>query len=242
MSYIYHLVFYNPLLNTLVFLYQTIGAKDLGIAIILLTVVIRIILFPVFQKSAKYQRIMQELQPKLKKIREENKKDFEKRAQLEMALYKEHRVNPFSGFLTLLIQLPILIALYQIIFNILKPDALQGLYFFVEKPSELHTVFLNLINLEKPNTILVGLTALLQYFQMKSVMPPKNKTRDPSVQERVSQQMTYLVPIILFFVFFNLPAAITLYWFVMSVFSLAQQYYANHQHHGTMGHISSESH
>src|SRR3989344_8243509 len=114
MSAIFNTILYKPLFNLLVFLYQYITFEDLGTAIILLTVIIRFILFPLFYKSFKNQTLMQKIQPEIQRIQHEHKENREKQAQALLELYKTHKVNPFSGFLMILVQIPILIVLYQL--------------------------------------------------------------------------------------------------------------------------------
>src|SRR5580692_1502805 len=136
-TYLYHLIFKYPILNLLIFFYQTIAFHDLGLAIILATIFLRLILYPFFHTGAKQQMLMQRIQPHVKKIQEQHKDDREAQAAALMALYKEHGVNPFSSILLLVIQLPILIALYRIILSGLGAAALVGLYSFVPAP---HTI------------------------------------------------------------------------------------------------------
>src|SRR3989344_8878862 len=125
MTYFYDHIIYYPILNALVFLYNTIAFHDLGIAIILLTILVRVILYPLFHKSARHQAISQRLQPEVKKLQELHKHDKKKQTEAIMELHKEHGINPFSGFLLLLVQLPILIALYQILSASMKPEFLS---------------------------------------------------------------------------------------------------------------------
>src|SRR3989344_449385 len=107
-------IFFNPLFNSLIFLYNTAAFNDLGLAIIFLTIGIRIIFLPLFYKSSKNQILLQRLQPEINKIQHDHKDNKEKQAQAMMDLYKKHNINPLSGFLMLLIQLPVLIAIYQV--------------------------------------------------------------------------------------------------------------------------------
>ena len=131
----YNDVIYRPLLNLLVFFYNVIPGHDVGIVIIVLTIFIRLILAPSFHKSLKSQKAMNDLQPKLGALREKHKGDKEAEAKAMMELYKEHEINPLASCLPLLIQLPILIGLYQV-FRIALGGyryyvRLQGLYSFV---------------------------------------------------------------------------------------------------------------
>jgi YidC/Oxa1 family membrane protein insertase len=223
MSFLYHAFFYDPLLNLLVVLYKTAAFNDLGLSIILLTVLIRVILFPLFQKSARYQIVMQRLQPKVAEIQKRHKEDKTKQTEALLALYRENKTNPFSGFLFILLQLPILIALYQIFINILKPGVFEKLYGFISQPETFNATFLGLINLASPSILMVGLAALAQYFQVKTALPKKKDHEELSAQEKASRKMAFIAPLLTLFIFYKLPAAVSLYWLTASVFSIVQQ-------------------
>src|SRR5580700_11382203 len=141
MTYLYHILFKWPLLNLLVFLYETLAFRDLGLAIILLTLLIRFILFPFFHKGAKQQMLMQRIQPKVKKIQETHKDDREKQTKALMELYKEHGVNPFSSIVLLIIQIPVMLGLYYVVRSGLASGQLSGLYSFVAQPGAINPVF-----------------------------------------------------------------------------------------------------
>ncbi|MEK7496204.1 MAG: YidC/Oxa1 family membrane protein insertase [Patescibacteria group bacterium] len=216
MSELFHKILYQPLFNVLVFLYQYLG--DLGVAIIILTVLIRVVLFPLFYKGAKDQAIMQRLAPKIKEIQTNHKNNREEQAKALMGLYREHKVNPLSSFLLILVQLPILIALYQVF--------MKGLV----GPDFLDLNFLGLIDLSKKSAIIVGLAAVAQYFQGKlSIIKSEKLFKDLTPVERMGRQMIYLGPIltIIFLYFFNLPSAVGLYWLTTSLFSVIQQIIIN---------------
>lgn len=226
MKYLYNLFFYQPLFNALVFLYQTIAFQDLGIAIILLTIIIRLILFPIFQKSIHHQMIMQEVQPKIKKIQEEHKGNYEKQSQAIMALYRDYNINPFSGFFLLLVQLPILIALYHIFLNVSRPDFLTNLYSFIDPPTDISPWLLGLINLAKPNMVIVGLAVVAQYFQGRLALAKSPETRG-TASLSIGKKMVWIAPAITLLVLWGLPAAVSLYWFTTSIFSILQQKIVN---------------
>lgn len=226
---IYHGLIYQPILNVLVIFYKTIAFYDFGLAVIFSTIFIRLILYPVFHKSAKHQLVMQKIQPKIEKIKELHKEDKEKQLKATMELYKEHGVNPMSGIFLLLVQLPVMIALYQIFFNKLTPQVLSNLYSFVSPPAGFNTLFLGLINLEQPYILIVGLAAILQYFQGKMMLPKIEKGRKLSTAESVGRQMVYMAPLLTLFIFMNMPAAISLYWTVSVAFTIFQQIIINHQ-------------
>ncbi|MEK9168453.1 MAG: YidC/Oxa1 family membrane protein insertase [Patescibacteria group bacterium] len=215
MSELFNKILYQPLFNVLVFLYQYLG--DLGVAIIILTVLIRVVLFPLFYKGAKDQAIMQRLAPKIKEIQTNHKNNREEQAKALMGLYREHKVNPLSSFLLILVQLPILIALYQVF--------MKGLV----GPDFLDLNFLGLIDLSKKSAIIVGLAAVAQYFQGKLSIISAKSGKDLTPMERMGRQMIYLGPIltIIFLYFFNLPSAVGLYWLTTSLFSVIQQIIIN---------------
>jgi YidC/Oxa1 family membrane protein insertase len=228
MTYLYQVIFYQPILNILVYFYGTIAFRDFGIAVILVTILIRLILYPLFHKSTKQQMAMQSIQPKIKKIQETHKNDKEKQAQALMELYKEHGVNPFSSIFLIIVQLPIMIALYWVVRSGLTPGELQGLYSFIPQPQTINPLFLGLINLAKPSIILILLAAVAQYFQARlAIYQNPDRTAPLSSTEKMARQMTFIGPIITIFIFYNLPAAVGLYWLVTSLFSILQQVVIN---------------
>lgn len=226
MAYIYKIIFYQPILNTLVFFYNTVAFRDFGLAIIFTTLLVRIILFPLFHKGSHQQMILQRIQPKIKKIQDDHKDNKEKQSQALMDLYKEHGVNPFSGILLLLIQLPILIALYQIIRSSLGEGTFSQLYSFVFAPNHINSTFLGLINLNNRNIILVGCAAVAQYFQAKLAIYHVKGT-PPSQAQKIASQMAFVGPVFTVVIFYNFPAAVVLYWLVSSIFSVFQQLIIN---------------
>jgi YidC/Oxa1 family membrane protein insertase len=230
MSNLFHEFLYRPLFNALIFLYQNLSFYDLGIAIILLTIIIRLVLFPLFYKGAKDQAIMQRLAPKIKEIQKNHKDNKEKQARALMELYRQHKVNPFSGFLLLLIQLPILFALYKVFLNGFSSDTLNNLYSFVSTPNALTHSFLGIIDLSKRNILVIFAAAVAQYFQGKLSMVKSNKSNENLTPvERMGRQMIYMGPIltIVFLYFFNLPSAVAIYWLTTSTFSVVQQVIIN---------------
>jgi YidC/Oxa1 family membrane protein insertase len=228
MIYLYQAIFYRPILNILVYFYETIASRDFGIAIILATLLIRLILYPLFHKSAKHQMTLQRLQPKIKKLQELHKDDKKKQTEALMELYKEHGVNPFLSIILLVIQLPILIALYRIILSGLGAGGIgSGLYSFVPAPNTINALFLGVLNLKQRSIILVLLAAISQYFQSRLAIYRSPDGGTPSPAERMARQMAFIGPIITIVIFYNLPAGVGLYWLVSSIFSIIQQLIVN---------------
>ena len=220
---IFNPLLYKPLLNLLILLYENVAFHDLGIAIILITIVVRVILLPLFEKQTRYQLVMQKIQPKIKEAEKKHKGDREKQTAAMMEIYKEHKTNPFSGFLLLFIQIPILIALYKIISAVLGSGFGTDLYSFIPHPETINIMFLGLINLGKANILIVVLAAVAQFFQAKTTMFKKKPGEEETPQEKAGRTMVYVTPLLTIFLFYNFPAAISLYWLVASVFSVIQQ-------------------
>lgn len=133
---------YQPLVNILLFLYQAVGG-NLGVAIILITVLIRLALLPLTLPSLKSAQKMQELKPELEKLKNKHKDDKQALAQAQLELYRQHNINPLSGFLPMVVQFVVLIALFQALNNVIKPSNGVGelnsvLYPFVQLPANAH--------------------------------------------------------------------------------------------------------
>lgn len=218
----YNEVIYRPLLNLLVFFYNFIPGHDVGIVIILITIIIRIILAPTMHKQLKSQKAMSALQPKLNEVREKYKGDKEGLAKATMDLYKEHKINPLSSCLPLLIQLPILIALYQVFSKALHGN-LEGLYSFIQNPGVLNPKLLGLIDLSRPNIPFAIIAGLLQFWQSK-IMTAQSGTSDPTAKAMAFQTM-YVLPLLSVFIAWSLPAGLPLYWIITTLFAIGQQYY-----------------
>jgi YidC/Oxa1 family membrane protein insertase len=223
MGNIFNTILVHPLLNLLVFMYQYV--PDIGLVIILITVLVRLVLLPSFHKSLKHQRALQALQPKMQEIKELHKDDREKQALAMMELYKAHKVNPLSSCLPILIQLPLLIALYQVFIQSLNGQELQGLYSFVVQPESIDPMFLGLIDLSaKGNYVLAGIAAILQYFQTRMIQNKNSQPMDDTAR-MLSTYMMYFLPAMTFFLGAQFPAGLALYWTVTTLFGIAQQYY-----------------
>ena len=224
----FYIILYRPLFNALVLLYNYMPGHDFGIAIIFLTLIIRFILYPLSVKAVNSQKNLQKLQPKIQEIQKKYKDDKEKQAKEMLALYKTEKINPFSGLLLAIIQLPILIALYQVFWNGLKPAELAGLYAFVSNPGQINALFLNIIDLSKPNLVFAVLAGLTQYFQTKMLLPKnagKNQNKGQDFSQVMQKQMTYFFPVFTVIILLGLPSALGLYWTISGLFSIIQQYF-----------------
>lgn len=227
---IYHEAIYRPILNLLIGLYNVFPIQDIGIVIILVTLAIRIVLAPFMHKSLKGQKALSALQPKMNELREKHKDNREEQAKAMMDLYKEHKVNPFSSCLPVLIQLPILIALYQVFSKALRGN-LDGLYGFVSNPGTLDPKFLGLVDLAHPNIAFALLAGLAQFWQSRMVTKwSAGGTNQDVTTKALNVQMMYVLPIISVVIAWTLPAGLPLYWIVTTLFAVAQQYYVQRTH------------
>lgn len=219
---LYHAVISTPLLNVLVGLYQTVAFQDLGIAIAVLTIIVRLAFYPLFQKGLEQQAKMQELQPKIKALQAKHKGKHEEHSKALIALYKEHDFNPFSSIIMMVIQIPILIALYYLFLGIFNEGALQGVYYFIPNPGTLNHLSLGFLDLTQPYLPLVLLTAALQFVQARLAM--RGMQQADRAQRLTSQAIMFVAPLITILIFRSLPAAVAMYWLVTSLLSVGQQY------------------
>lgn len=224
MGNVFHTILVKPLFNILIWFYNVIPGNDLGWAIIALTLLIRIILIPSFQKSLRSQKELQELQPKLNEIKEKYKDNREAQTKATLEVYKTHKVNPFSSCLPLLVQLPILLALYRVFLSGLNDDVTLGLYPFVVNPGKINTNFLGLVELSRSNFIFALLAGASQFIQSKMMIPKTPASQDKTAA-LMTAQFTYFMPILTILIAMSLPAGLSLYWLVTTLFAIGQQYY-----------------
>lgn len=228
MAHFFTVVFYQPILNLLVWLYNVVSFQDLGVAIILLTAVIKLVLWPLGQSSIKSQKAMQDLQPKLDELKVKYKDDKAGLSQATMALYKDNKINPLSSCLPLLIQLPFLFAVYQV-FRDGMNSKLDLVYSFISRPETINAISFGFLDLSKPNVYLAVLAGLAQFVQAKMMMTKKPAvstpgSKDESMAAIMNKQMLYFMPAITIFIGISLPGGLTLYWFVLTLFTALQQF------------------
>ncbi|MFC1599055.1 YidC/Oxa1 family membrane protein insertase [Patescibacteria group bacterium] len=229
---LYNIIFYQPLFNFLIWLYNVVPGNDIGLAIIILTLVIRLLLFPLYYQSIRSQRALQEIQPKIDELRKRLKDKKEELAKEMMILYKKEKVNPFSSCLPLIIQLPFLIAVYQVFRHGLNSESLDLLYPFIHNPEHINSISLGLIDLAVPSVVLAFLAGAAQFWQAKMMVttkPPLIKGKeitgsgDEKMLANMNKQMVYFMPIITIVIGVSLPAGLTLYWFITTLLMAVQQ-------------------
>lgn len=220
---IFNTIFYQPIFNLLVYIYNIIPGHDLGLAIIIITVIIKLVLYIPSKKSIKSQKELATLQPEIEALKEKYKEDKEKMGPELMALYKRKGVNPFSSCLPMLIQLPFLFAIYRVFFNgLTDTHAMNSLYSFVYNPGTLDPMAFGFINLASKNIWLAILAGLAQFWQSKMLMGKQKP--GAGVMAGMGAQMTYIMPIFTIFIGATFPAGLTFYWFLSTMLSVAQQY------------------
>ena len=218
---------YRPLFNALILIYEYFPPQDFGLAIIWLTIFIRLIIYPISVKAVKSQKTLQRLQPQIQELQKKYKNDKEKQAKETLELYQKEKINPFSGLLLVIVQLPILIALYRVFYLGLKPEELSHLYSFVVNPGHINAMFLGLLDLSKANLILAIIAGVSQFVQTKMLLPKlsRSQAKTTDVSTLMQKQMAYVFPFITVLILYKLPAAIGLYWIISGIFSIVQQYY-----------------
>ncbi len=224
----FNLILYRPLLNSLILLYQYLPGHDFGLSVILLTVLIRLILYPLMSQSLKSQKALSGLQSKIQEIQKKYVDDKEKQAKEMVDLYRKEKINPFSGLILVFLQLPILIALYQVFWKGLRPEEMVNLYSFVAQPERINPTFLGLVNLAEASLVLAILAGIIQFFQTKLMLPQKEKKAEktnPQFSDIFQKQMIYFLPVFTILILLRMPAAISLYWIATSLFSIIQQYF-----------------
>jgi len=232
MKELFTLVLYQPIFNALVFIYNIVPGNDIGVAIIILTIVIKLVLYPLTVKSIKSQRDLQKIQPKIQEIQKKYKNQRDVMSQELMKLYKAEKVNPFSSCLPLLIQLPFFIAVFSVFRSGLGgSESLSALYPFVSNPGELSHVTLGFIDLSKDHNVYLALLAgLAQFWQGKMLVQKKPPVKVPGSKDEnmaasVNAQMTYIMPLVTIYISWILPAGLVLYILVTTLLTVAQQYY-----------------
>ncbi len=221
MIQLYNIILFQPLLNLLVWLYNLIG--DIGVAIIIVTILIRFLLLPLSLKSMKSQQSLQGLQPKMEEIKSKYKDDKQKQSAELMKFYKDNKINPMSSCLPLLVQLPIIFALYGVFQKGLMNSNMDMLYSFVSHPASINPMFLGLVSMLAPNLILAIIAGFLQFVQSWMVFSKQKKTKD-KMAGMLGKQMTYFMPFMTVFIAMSLPAGLAVYWITTTLFAIVQQY------------------
>ena len=223
-------ILYRPFFNAVIFLYNILPGNDFGLAIVVLTVIIRIILSPLTVKTVKSQKALAAINPKIKEIKDKFKNDNATQSAEIMKLYKENNINPMAGCLPLIIQLPILIALYRAFIAGFKPESLSMLYGFITNPGHIEKISFGFIDISTKSHPLAILSGISQFMQLKTNSSISG-TNDPKDQiQALNKQMLYFFPVMIIIIGWNLPAGLVLYWLTTTAFSILEQMYIKRKH------------
>ncbi len=236
MHTLWNTLFYQPIYNALIFIVHHITWGDVGFAIIILTIIVKFILFPLTKKSIKSQILMKKIEPELKRVKKEfpNK---EEQAKKTFELYKKYGVNPFSGCLVVLLQLPVIFALYYVFYKGLSLDA-GPLYSFVKMPLTVHTNFLGVFDVHGKSIILAIVAGITQFIQgylatpikpkvevVKEMETPEPKTFQEQLSDSMQMNVRYILPVFIAFIAYQISAAVALYWITSNIFTIIQEWY-----------------
>ncbi len=227
---IFTTIFYQPILNLVVFIYNYLPGHDIGWTIIILTLIIKLLLYPLSKKSIEGQKALQTLQPKLDEIKKKYADDKEGMSRAMMNLYKEEKVNPLSSCLPLLIQLPFFWAIFKVFRDELTGKALVLIYSFIHNPGAINPWAFGFLDFSKPNIALAVLAGVSQYFQAKMMpmRPAVIKTegaKDENMMAIMNKQMLYFMPALTIFICLTLPSGLAFYWFISTLLTIVQQWW-----------------
>lgn len=226
MSFLYHTFFYDPLYNALIILFKAFPWADAGVVVVILTVLVRLILYPLSRKAVLTQVKMAEIAPELNAIKEKYKNNTEEQARRTLALYKEKKVNPFSGIFVIIIQIPIILALYQIFLHL--PEVNKTLlYSFITSPEIINMTFLGLLDVGGKSAGIAVLAGISTYFQFyvsaKGQKAPEGNSFGDNLAKSMQKQMKYVFPVIMTLISYQVSGVVGLYFLTTNLFSIAQE-------------------
>lgn len=221
---------HEPIYNALVFLVGVVPGGDVGVAIIILTTVVKLILLPLSIGAIKSQVVMREIDPELKRLKVEYKGKQEELARRTMALFKEKKINPLSSIFTLLLQIPIVLGLYNVFMHEGNGAGFDpaGLYSFVHLPLSESFSFLGIIDLTERSVSLALIVLVTQFIYSLMLTAKKPDPKEPqSFQTDLARsmhlQMRYVFPILMGGIAYAVSAAVALYFVVSNVFAIGQE-------------------
>lgn len=253
MNFIWHFFFFDPIYNTLIFFIDILPRGDVGLAIVATVILVKMVLLPLSIKAAKTQKIMREIEPKLKQLKEDHKDDREAQARAMMEVYREAGMNPLASFFTILIQIPLFIALYFSVTSLYTPidsaassfqfgsesglsSELQVnedvLYSFVEIPQTSDRFMFGQFDITERSIVLAFFAALTMFIQMRITLPklpPRDPNQAPDMKEdfmrNMQTQMKYVMPVIIGIVAYAFSAVIALYFVVSNLTAIVQEFW-----------------
>ena len=225
-------IIYIPLYNLLLLILFILPNHDAGLAIVILTIIVKFILYPTSKKAAVAQLEMKRHEGELQALKDKYKDNTEKQAAEMLSFYKKYKINPFSSIFMILIQIPIIYSLYHIFLHSGLPEVnTEALYSFIKAPSHISMNFLGFIDVSSKNIILALLAGITSYFQIKNSIaaptpaPHGEKSFAKDLSSTMASQMKYTFPGIVFFISWRISGAVALYWLVSNLFSIAQDWW-----------------
>lgn len=227
----FHTLFYEPIYNLLVVVLTIVPMHDIGAAIVIVTLFVKLLLLPLNMSALRSQYIMKRLEGEMSKVKEEHKNAPQEASRKMMEIYKREKINPFASLFTVLIQIPIFIALYFVFSKGFRADP-SSLYSFVAFPETLHTMAFGLFDVTARNIVVAVLAGMSSYAlarRQTSTMVTKKQSHEETFQDQFMKsmkvQMLYILPLIVGFSASVLPSALGLYWFVSNSISFLQDVY-----------------
>lgn len=221
----FNTLLFEPIYNLLVAITNYVPGGNIGLSIVLVTIIIKIVLYPLTKKFIHTQIKMKLIQPELTAIQKQFKDNRQKLGEETLRVYRENGVNPLSGILLMVIQIPILFAIFKV-FRDGIPFKQEHLYSFVNIPESVNTMFLGMDLLEK-SIILAVIVGIAQFFYMKLLAPKKDEVQNqgPEFAQKMQKNMRVFMPVFTGVIAISFPAALALYWLVNTLFSIGQEYF-----------------
>lgn len=235
-SSFFNTTIFQPLYNGLIILMHTLPFADVGVIIIIFTSIIKLILLPLSIKASKAQLQMKSIEKDLALIKEKHKDNKEEQSKKTIEYYKEKGINPFAGFFILIVQLPIIIGLYQIFLKSGLPKINEALlYSFVSPILSVNMMFLGILDVSAKSITLAILAGITTYIQLHLASAQSSASTATGMQADIAKMMTtqmkYVFPVIVTFISYSISGALALYWITSNLFAIGQEIYIKNKYH-----------
>ncbi len=238
LSSAFNALIHTPLYNGLIFFVDIVPLHDVGLAVVLLTILVRVILFPLSRQAVKTQIAMKEVAPEIEILKEKFKDKQEEQARAIFALYRGKGIRPFSSFFLILLQLPILFGLYWVFWKGGLPQVDASLlYSFVPTPPLVNMSFLGIVDMGGRDVVLAALAGITQLIQARLSMGPRKPHVGPvtfgsDLARSMDIQMRYILPVMISVIAYTVSAAVALYWVTSNTFMILQEYVSGRRFDG----------
>lgn len=230
---------YQPLYNGLIGIMGILPFADAGVVVIVFTIIVKLILLPSSIKASLAQVQMKSIEKDLKLIKEKYKDNKEEQSKKTIEYYKEKGINPFAGIFILLIQLPIVIGLYQVFLKAGLPNIdVDLLYSFIPVPETVNMMFLGMIDIAGKSITLALLAGMSTYIQLHLAAKSASEPTSGGAMQKdfakvMAVQMKYIFPIVVVWISYSISAALALYWVTSNIFAIGQEIYIKRKYHRT---------